>query len=91
MPRLSQLLSDPTTLPVDGTLFVRRPWTATADAVASDSNAVPLGYDYLLEVDPAVDVLQTWRSWRGGQTPTAEEAAEAVIYYAEHDAYLPVT
>ena len=28
-------------------------------------------------------------AWRSDTTP--EEAAEAVIYYAEHDAYLPAT
>ena len=91
MPRLSQLLSDPTTLPVDGTVYAERPWTAAANAVAGEPNVVPLGYDYLLEVALVVDVLQTWSSWRGDQTPTAEEAAEAVVYYAKHDAYLPAT
>ena len=52
---------------------------------------MPLGYDYLLEVALALDVMETWRSWRAGQKPTPEEAAEAVIYYAEHDVYLPAT
>ena len=84
---LGHVLSDPMTLLVDGALYAERPWTANADAVAGESNAVPLGYDYLLEVALALEVLETWRSWRGGQTPTPEEAAEAVIYYAEHDAY----
>ena len=43
------------------------------------------GFDYLLEVDLVLDVLETWSWWRGGQTPTAE----AIIHYAETDAYLP--
>ena len=79
------------TLPVDGTLYAERPWTANGDAVAGEPNGVPQGYDYLLEVALALEVVETWRSWRGGRPPTPEEAAEAVIYYAEHDAYLPAT
>lgn len=86
-----ELLSDPTALPHDGTLYVVRPWAATAEAVAAEAEDAPLGYEYLLEVHLALDVLETWSSWRGGRRPTAEEAAHAVVYYAERDAYLPVT
>ena len=91
VPTLTELLSDPTALPYDGTLYVVRPWAATAEAVADEAKDAPLGYEYLLEVHLALDVLETWSSWRGGRRPTAEEAADAVIYYAEQDAYPPVT
>lgn len=91
MPRLTHLLSDPTALPVDGTLYLERPWTATADAVVGDPDNAPTGYEYLLETELALDVLATWSAWRGGRVPTAHEAADAVIYYAEQDAYLPAT
>jgi hypothetical protein len=36
------------------------------------------------------EVLQVWTRWRDGRTPTDDEACEAVVHYAEHDAYLPV-
>jgi hypothetical protein len=45
------------------------------------------GHHYLLEVDLAIDVLEVWSAWRDGATPTAEEAALAVIYYGDHDSY----
>lgn len=47
------------------------------------------GMDYLLEVFLAKDVVETWSSWREGRQPTVTDKCEAVIYYAEHDAYLP--
>lgn len=50
----------------------------------------PAGLTYLLEVSLARDVLDVWTSWRNGAQPSPEEAARAVIYYAQHDAYEPV-
>ena len=44
---------------------------------------------YLLEVSLAKEVVQVWSEWRDGRRPTAIDKCEAVIYYAEHDAYLP--
>jgi hypothetical protein len=57
--------------------------------VAAEEGA-PAGFEYLLEVDAALSVLEVWSAWREGLRPTPEEAAEAVIHYAERDAYLPV-
>jgi hypothetical protein len=88
--QLNQLLGA-MSLPLDGSLYARRPWAATSEAVVGEPDTVPAGYAYLLEVDLVVEVLQTWSSWRGGQSPTPTEAAEAVIYYAEHDAYQPTS
>jgi hypothetical protein len=45
-------------------------------------------FDYLLEPSIAKEVLEVWQEWHGGKTPSPEEMCEAVIYYAERDAYL---
>jgi hypothetical protein len=50
----------------------------------------PEGTSYFLEVETAKDVIRVWRSWRNGQEPSDDEACEALAYYAEYDAYLPV-
>jgi hypothetical protein len=44
---------------------------------------------YMLEVRIAKEVIKVWSQWRGGRKPTPEEACEAVIFYAQNDAYLP--
>jgi hypothetical protein len=91
VPELKQLLSQPDALHSDAVLYAIRPWTAETDAVVLVGDDAPAGYEYLLEVDLVLDVLEVWSAWRGGQSPTPEEAAKAVIYYAERDAYLQVT
>ena len=48
------------------------------------------GFEYLLEVDGVLSVLEVWSAWREGLRRTPEEAAEAVIHYGKRDAYLPV-
>lgn len=91
VPQLMQLLSEPDALPTDAVLYAVRPWTAGTDAVLTEGDGAPAGYEYLLEVDLVLEVLEVWSAWRGGLHPTPEEAADAVIYYAECDAYLPAT
>jgi hypothetical protein len=49
----------------------------------------PEGWRYLLEVLIAREVLEVWSAWRNGRIPSVEEAREAVIYYADNDAYQP--
>ena len=77
------------------TMYARIPWSTQTYAVVLAGNDVPdgvmteSGYHYLLEVDLACEVIEVWRAWRGGIKPTPEEATLAIIYYAEHDAYLP--
>ena len=44
--------------------------------------------EYMLEVSIAKDVIRVWSEWRGGRKPTPHEMCEAVIYYAENDAFL---
>jgi hypothetical protein len=66
----------------------------------TDSKVVPIpedpgadlgipGFEYLIEVFEAKDVLETWAEWRNGRTPTPTEAVEAVLYYQANDTYLP--
>jgi hypothetical protein len=44
---------------------------------------------YLLEVELIKDVIQAWSDWRNGRLPELADKMNAVIHYAEHDAYLP--
>jgi hypothetical protein len=48
------------------------------------------GYNYLIEVGLAKEVLQVWSAWRSGEEPSASDTCAAVIYYAVNDTYLPV-
>jgi len=45
---------------------------------------------YFLEVPIAKEAIRVWSDWRGGAQPDTADRVEAVIYYAENDAYLPV-
>ncbi|MGO1055277.1 hypothetical protein [Crossiella sp. CA198] len=49
----------------------------------------PEGMRYLLEVFIAWEVLDAWSGQRDGAEPDSAQKFEAVIWYAEHDAYLP--
>lgn len=48
------------------------------------------GMRYLLEVRLAQDVVRVWSEWRDNVLPSAEDKVTAIVYYAEHDAFLPV-
>lgn len=64
----------------------------TTNAVALQeptSDAPPSGMRYLLEVPLAREAIKVWSDWRGGRNPSSDDKAKAVIYYAEHDAYMP--
>jgi hypothetical protein len=45
------------------------------------------GLHYFLEIELAKEVLDVWKQWTG-RTPTEKERDEALIYYADNDAYL---
>ncbi|MEJ2600980.1 MAG: hypothetical protein P8Z00_21795 [Anaerolineales bacterium] len=47
----------------------------------------PEGMKYLLEVELAKEVIQVWKDWRNGNEPSPFEKYQAVLYYAEKDAY----
>ncbi|MGH3388892.1 MAG: hypothetical protein ACRDOO_08440 [Actinomadura sp.] len=77
----------------DQTVYVREPWTPDATVVVTlepeDGTLPPeaQGHANLLDVFLINDILDTWRAHHG-TTASPREAAEAVIHYAGHDAYL---
>ena len=58
--------------------------------IDEEAEEPPAGTDYLLEVSTMKNVLKVWSAWRNGAEPTTEQACEAVLWYADHDAYQPV-
>jgi hypothetical protein len=58
--------------------------------LVENDGAPPEGWRYLLEIVIAQEVVEVWSSWRGERTPTTEEACDAIVYYADNDAYQPV-
>jgi len=78
------------------TIFAQTPWSSSSPAVVLceeplDGRAPSMPtHAYLLEVDVAAEVLEVWSSRRSGQTPSPEEATEALIHFAAHGAHLPL-
>lgn len=93
--RLDELHSGHDRFDVGPAIFARLPWTPGSEAVVLREDLIEPsgapGFRLVLEVTIAREVLLVWSAWRGGRKPDAEEAAAAVIHYAENDAYLPVT
>ncbi len=90
MATLVKLLETLDDLGRDEVIHAARPWTPDSDAASRhESDEVPSGLAYLLEVDLVHDVAEVWSAWRDGCRPTPEQLTAAVIHYAEHDAYLP--
>jgi hypothetical protein len=75
----------------------RKKATPTSDVVLAyqpEDGTVPdaaAGMQYFLEVSVAKEAVEVWSEWRGSHRPTPNEAADAIIYYAKYDAFLPVT
>lgn len=93
MKTLSEILAALHDLDDDATVAAVRPWTADSPAVCSTDYAAPVtressGLVYLLEVNLAKEVVEVWRNWHGGREPALSDVVRAVIYYAEHDAYI---
>jgi hypothetical protein len=44
----------------------------------------------VLMVQLAKEAIEVWSTWRGGKIPTRQDKFEAVMFYSQHDAYLPV-
>ncbi len=79
-------------LPRKSVVYVPRD-TVTIDQstdvlLVPSGGGVPDGWRYVLELWIAQEVLEVWSAWRDGRTPSLAEACEAVIYYADNDAYL---
>lgn len=92
---LSELIEGIDDLGEELTIYAQEPWSEGSLAVAvaePEDGSLPVeaaGMRYLLEVPLAKDVLEVWREWRGGAVPSLHDSCEAVIHYAENDAYLP--
>jgi hypothetical protein len=63
----------------------------TARAEVAPEDASPAGLHYLLEVEIAREAIKVWQAWRPGRMPTLEDEVAAVVYYAQHDAWLPTS
>ena len=65
-------------------------WTPRSEAEIHPARQVALGtrLPYFLEVSVAKNVLRAWSHVRGGKLPNLAQKCEAIIYYAENDAYL---
>jgi hypothetical protein len=95
MTTLSDLVRSARELDPKATIFAERPWREDSramlvSAAVDDVRDEPNGMAYLLEVALAQEVLEVWSAWRNGTVPTTAESVEAVVHYADHDAYLPV-
>jgi len=74
----------------DETIYVAdEPPTADTPALVCPEGSQPAGWAYLLEIYLAREVLEVWRDWRRLSEPSRQDAVDAVVYYAENDAYLP--
>ncbi|WP_406697693.1 hypothetical protein V5E97_02430 [Singulisphaera sp. Ch08] len=81
---------------VDQTIYVadNAPDAVAAVDYETDDGDIPAsakGMCYLLEVSRARDAIRVWSDWREGRQPTLDEKVQAVIYYAENDAFMPGT
>lgn len=65
-------------------------WTPESEAELCPATQVPRGcrFPYFLEVSVAKNVLRAWSFARGGQMPDVAKKCQALIYYAENDAYM---
>jgi hypothetical protein len=101
MARLVEVIASLDEIPVDEaaevapTIFARKPWTPASPCLVLAEEAVngharsAADHAYLVEVELAREVLEVWSDWRSGAVPSPDEAARAVIHYAEYDAYEP--
>lgn len=72
-------------------IYAVKPWSKDSDAQAAedDGSTVLSGdFEYLLDIDTILDVIEAWSIHRDGAIPTAAERCEAVLYYEAHDSYL---
>ena len=95
---LSEILEQLDSFDEESIIYAKKnpSWAPSSEAVVGhmDEDGEPpaeaVGFDYLLEVYLAEEVLQVWSEWRDGRLPDASERCDAVIYYAKNDTYQPV-
>ena len=86
---LVEQFDDDETIYAESTAPAARAAVAVEPIDGSTPNAAA-GLSYLLEVATARETIAVWRAWRPQQTPSPADRFAAVIYYVEHDAWLPV-
>ena len=91
--KLSEVVANLDQTDEDWTIFADRSAPVGPDTpaqVASAEGEADDGLQYLLEVYLAKEALGVWSQWRDGRKPSLTEACKAVIWYAEHDAFIPL-
>lgn len=92
--QLKEILQDLERLAENLTIYAQKKpeWSADSESIAVFGyEEIRLGeFEYLLEIETVKEVIEVWRKWRDGRKPSVEEICEAVIYYAEYDAYIRV-
>jgi hypothetical protein len=94
---LEEIITSP---PKTGTIYVA---TAVDDATPSTTaivfenrhmktKAVEAGFkwNYFLEIELLTAIAGQWSYVRNRQNPSGKELVEAVIWYAQYDAYIPL-
>ncbi|NEA65613.1 hypothetical protein [Streptomyces sp. SID12488] len=78
-------------LPREGAIYVPQGGVtvngSTLALVVLPGEDPPADWRYLLEVFIAREVVEVWSSWRDSRVPSIGEACEAIVYYADNDAY----
>ncbi|MGW2306996.1 hypothetical protein [Actinomadura luteofluorescens] len=91
--QLKDAVRDLSSLPRQAVIYVPQSELAVGESTSISlllpDDERPSGWRYLLEVLIAREVLEVWSAWRGNRIPTTREASEAIVYYAENDAYQP--
>lgn len=90
MTHLIDIVANLDDLDTSACLYVARPRTPTSPAAVVGRGESPEGLEYFLEVNLARDAVEVWTAWRNGRRQTVGEMCEAIIYYADNDAYAPV-
>lgn len=62
----------------------------TTIAGDSDPPEEPVGRSELLRMVEIVEVLEAWSAWRNGKLPSTKQAAAAIMWFVDYDAFIPV-
>lgn len=92
---LQDIVKDLDTIAADLVIYVTSPRDWTGATVASllfhPAGQYPMQIGiltYFLEVSIAREVVDVWKKWHNNPYPTLEEQINAIIHYANKDAYL---
>ena|SRR5688572_29986912 len=44
----------------------------------------------VLMVQLAKEAIEVWAAWRGGKKPSRRDKFDAVMFYSQHDAFVPI-